>query len=185
MIEFVRTIPGYDHLWAVKYPEKETDELTLLFRNWSNFNYLLDFFLSNLDDLNHFFHIQRIEDAIKDTVADAESLQKLILDLPYTEHLDGLFHPLSITDDRAKELTREKARNWNRIQHASWVRIYAIRIEKDVFLITGGAIKLTPSMQDRPHTQLELDKLNKCKEFLKANGVFDQDSFIDYIHDKP
>ena len=34
-------------------------------------------------------------------------------------------------------------------------------------------------MQDREHTMIELNKLNKCKEFLKQNGVFDKDSFID------
>ena len=34
-------------------------------------------------------------------------------------------------------------------------------------------------MQDKEHTSLELEKLNKCKEFLKYNGVFDKDSFID------
>ena len=53
--------------------------------------------------------------------------------------------------------------------------------ETDVYIVTGGAIKLTPSMQDRPHTMLELQKLNKCRDYLKQNGVFDQDSFIDYI----
>ena len=26
---------------------------------------------------------------------------------------------------------------------------------------------------------MELDKLNRCKAFLKANGVFDKDSFVD------
>lgn len=46
-MEFVRSIKGYNHLWAVKYPEKDMDELTLLFRNWSNFNYLLDFLKAN------------------------------------------------------------------------------------------------------------------------------------------
>lgn len=34
-------------------------------------------------------------------------------------------------------------------------------------------------MQDKEHATLELDKLNKCKAFLKANGVFDRGSFID------
>lgn len=79
------------------------------------------------------------------------------------------------------ELTREKARNWNRDRHASWLRVYAIRIETDVYIVTGGAIKLTPSMQDRPHTMLELQKLNKCRDYLKQNGGFDQDRFINYI----
>lgn len=48
-MEFVRAIRGCDHLWALKYPEKDIDELTLLFRNWSDFNFLLDFFMDNRD----------------------------------------------------------------------------------------------------------------------------------------
>lgn len=183
-MNFVRSIKGYDHLWSVKYPEKEADELTMLFRNWSNGNYLLDFFLSNMEDLKNFFHVQRISEAIKDTVEDAQVLQKLILDFPYTEHLDGLFHPLSLSDNRVTEMTREKARNWDRDRHASWLRIYAIRVQEDVFVVTGGAIKLTPAMQDRPHTQEELEKLNQCREFLKNNGVIDQDSFVDLIKEQ-
>lgn len=182
-MDFVRLINGYDHLWAVKYPEKDADELTLLFRNWSNFNYLLDFFLNNLDDLQHFFHIQRVREAIQDTLEDADVLERLILDFPYTENLDGLFHPLGLSDNRTAELTREKARNWERNRHASWLRVYAIRVERNVFIVTGGAIKLTPAMQDRPHTQEELDKMNRCRDFLNENGIFDQDSFIDFVND--
>lgn len=38
-------------------------------------------------------------------------------------------------------------------------------------------------MQDKEHTAMELDKLNRCKAFLKANGVFDKDSFVDLNKD--
>ncbi len=34
-------------------------------------------------------------------------------------------------------------------------------------------------MQDKEHTMIELDKLNRCKDYLIRNGVFDKDSFID------
>ena len=115
---------------------------------------------------------------------DARELERLILDFPYTEKLDGLFHPLSLADNRAHELTREKARNWDRAQHPSWLRIYAIRIEPNVYIVTGGAIKLTATMQEREHTQKELDKLNACRDFLKQNGVFDQDSFVDFFEEE-
>ena len=184
VMKFVRTIPGFNHLWAVKEEEKETDELSMLFRQWSNFNYLLDFFFANMDDLKSFFRIEKVSDAIKDTMEDAEVLERLILDFPYTEQLDGLFHPLSVVDNRAHELTREKARNWERRRHPSWLRIYAIRIEPNVYIVTGGAIKLTATMQERKHTQTELDKLNACRDFLKQNGVFDQDSFIDFFEEE-
>lgn len=53
-----------------------------------------------------------------------------------------------------------------------------------MYIITGGAIKLTAKMQDREHTQRELDKLNACRDFLRINGIFDQDSFIDYIEEE-
>ncbi len=180
-MKFVRAIEGYNHLWAVHDEAKDADELTLLFRKWSNVNYLLDFFLANLHDLQNFFHVEKVSDAIKDTMDDAKVLERLILDFPYTEKLDGLFHPLSLSDNRAHELTREKARNWERARHASWLRIYAIRVEPNVYIVTGGAIKLTATMQDRAHTQMELDKLNECRSYLQQNGVFDKDSFIDFF----
>lgn len=93
--------------------------------------------------------------------------------------MDTLFKPLDVTDTKSMELTRQKARNWERERHDSRLRIYAIRLEPNVYVVTGGAIKLTRAMQDKEHTMIELNKLNKCKEFLKRNGVFDKDSFID------
>lgn len=182
-MKFIRVIPNYNHLWAVKEDEKETDELSMLFRQWNNLNYLLDFFLANMDDLRGFFKMEKVSDAVRDTMEDAEELQRLILDFPYTEQLDGLFHPLSLEDCRAHELTREKARNWDRERHPSWLRVYAIRIEPNVYIVTGGAIKLTATMQEREHTQKELDKLNACRDFLKRNDVFDQDSFVELFEE--
>lgn len=58
-----------------------------------------------------------------------------------------------------------------------------VRIIPEYDVITGGAIKLTRTMQEREHTLRELDKLNRCKAYLKANGVFDQDSFIDLTYE--
>lgn len=46
-MEFVRVIKGYNHLWAVKNPDKELDELTSLFEQWNDANYLFKFFRDN------------------------------------------------------------------------------------------------------------------------------------------
>lgn len=182
-MKFARIIDNYDHLWAVHEDEKEADELTLLFRDWTNGEFLFDFFMENLNDLKEFFHIERIDQAVDDTFEDAESLQEYILEFPYTENLDSLFTPLGSADNRTRELSREKARNWNRDRHASWLRIYAIRLEPNVYVITGGAIKLTRTMQEREHTLLQLEKLNRCKSYLQNNGVFDQDSFVELTNE--
>ena len=182
-MEFVRIIESCDHLWAVKVKNRVDDELTELFNKWNNVEYLLNFFTENFDDLRSFFHIERISEAISDTMDDADCLEKLILEFPYTENLDEIFKPLDITDSRRVELSREKARNWDRSRHPSWLRIYAIRLEPNVYVITGGAIKLTRTMQEREHTAVELDKLNRCKAFLKANNIFDRDSFVELTNE--
>lgn len=178
-MEFVRVIEEYDHLWAVKEPDKELDELTSLFEHWNDADYLFQFFKENMDDLKSHFRIEKISQAIHDTFEDSDALEELILTFPYTEELDTLFKPLDVTDTISMELTRQKARNWERERHDSWLRIYAIRLEPNVYVVTGGAIKLTRTMQDKEHTLIELDKLNRCKEYLRRNGVFDKDSFID------
>ena len=61
----------------------------------------------------------------------------------------------------------------------SWLRIYAIQIQ-DVFIITGGAIKLTQTMQEREHTQQELNNLIKVANELKKN-LFTENTDFDFI----
>ena len=89
--------------------------------------------------------------------------------------------PFGIHLKTQTELTREKASYWKRRSHASWLRVYAVRVDTNMFIVTGGAIKLTRTMQERSHTQLELDKLNRCRDYLKDQGVFDTTSFMDHI----
>lgn len=48
-------------------------------------------------------------------------------------------------------------------------------------LITGGAIKLTPSMQDREHTLYELKRMETVRNYLIDNGIIDRNGLIDYI----
>ena len=79
-MKFVRIIEGYDHLWAVKEPDKTTDELTQLFRDWTNGEYLFDFFMGNMKELKEYFHIERINETVNDTFEDAEVLQELVLE---------------------------------------------------------------------------------------------------------
>ena len=38
-------------------------------------------------------------------------------------------------------------------------------------MITGGSIKLTKFMKDRPHTRLALNRLDAVAEFLRQNDL--------------
>lgn len=46
---------------------------------------------------------------------------------------------------------------------------------------SGGAIKLTRTMQEREHTLVELARMEKVRNYLIDNGISDMDSFKDYL----
>ena len=50
-----------------------------------------------------------------------------------------------------------------------------------VYIITGGAIKLTQKMQDRKHTNIELRKIENCRRFLLDQGIVDLEGVIEEI----
>lgn len=67
------------------------------------------------------------------------------------------------------------------IGHSSWLRLYAIKLTPGVYIITGGAIKLTATMQEREHTRKELVKMDKVRRYLLEENIIDDDGFIDYM----
>ena len=52
------------------------------------------------------------------------------------------------------------------------LRIYAVRIGENTYVVTGGAIKLTHKMKDRPHTQQQLERLIRVRDWLKDEGIY-------------
>ena len=78
-------------------------------------------------------------------------------------------------------LGREKARVKNRPNNASWLRIHAIKQEPGVYIVTGGAIKLTATMQERQHTLDALKKMDSVRTFLLNENIFDAEGLADYL----
>lgn len=70
-----------DTLWAVRYDNAADNALQTLFDQWSNPEWLVDFFLANIADLESYFKITDINQAIYDTIDDNQRIQCLILDL--------------------------------------------------------------------------------------------------------
>ena len=87
------------------------------------------------------------------------------------DDLDDMFQPLSHEDSTLVTCSRRKARNWEREDHDSWLRIYAIKLDPGVYVITGGAIKLAQKMQDAVATSSELQRLNDLKQYFVDNGA--------------
>ena len=169
------------NLWAVRYDCCLDNVLDTILDQWNDVVWLRSFFKQNMDDLASYFKITDVNQAIYDTIEDSDRLQCLILDISPDANLDRIFRPLE--NDRISEmlLGKEKARLRNTHCHASWLRIYAIKLEPGIYIITGGAIKLTRTMQEREHTLVELARMEKVRNFLLDNDIVDLDSFNDYL----
>ncbi len=168
-------------LWAVRYDGAADNALQELFEQWSDPEWLVDFFINNLSDLEAYFKITDINQAIYDTIDDSYRIQCLILDISPNADLDLLFRPLENNRSSETLLGKEKARIRERPRHASWLRIYAIKLEPGCYIITGGAIKLTRTMKEREHTLNELKKMEQVRNCLLANEAIDTDGFVDYM----
>ena len=166
-------------LWAVRYDDAKDNALQTLFEQWSDPEWLVDFFMANMADLTSYFKIT--DQAIYDTMDDNMRMQCLILDISPDADLDKLFRPLENRRTGEMLLGKEKAKIKNRPVHGSWLRIYAIKLEPGCYIITGGAIKLTRTMQEREHTLAELRKMEAVRQFLLDGGAIDTDGFTDYM----
>lgn len=102
------------------------------------------------------------------------------MDISPDANLEEIFRPLENGRSSEMLLGKEKARLRNTQRHASWLRIYAIKLDPGIYIITGGAIKLTRTMQEREHTLVELARMEKVRRHLLDNDVVDMDSFNDY-----
>lgn len=169
------------NLWAVRYDNCLDNVLDTILDQWNDVLWLRSFFKQNIEDLASYFRITDVNQAIYDTIEDSEKLQCLIMDISPDANLDKIFRPLDNGRISEMLLGKEKARLRNTPRHPSWLRIYAIKLEPGIYIITGGAIKLTRTMQEREHTLVELARMEKVRNFLLDNSIADLDSFSDYL----
>lgn len=180
-------ITGDGRLFAVRYNTEEDNALFVLFNQWNNPEWLFDFFNKNIDDLRTYFKIADIGKAIYDTIDDSDILESVIMDISPDMDLDTLFRPLDNNRTAEAILGKEKGRlkqDFHNIHRPSWLRIYALKLSSNIYVVTGGAIKLTKEMKERKHTLEELVKMEKVRHFLLENGIVDDAGLVEYINNE-
>jgi hypothetical protein len=158
-------------LYAFKFDNK-SDELIRLIDFWTNQKELREYFENNGEVLDY-YHID-IEEAILQTIESANVLIELLL--TYKTKLDYLFESLSNSLYQESLLPKQKYKR-------KWIRLYAIKIESNYYIITGGAIKQSMKMKAHPDTNDELKKLDSCRSYFIEHGVIDADSFNDFLYE--
>ncbi len=149
-------------------PNEQQHEFNRLFDFWNDPKKLKVFFEENLEDLNDSYWEEiNIEEAIEKTKNEAKELQKILIEYAKAgqtirlKNLSMLFKPLS--KNKYEKFERDKTKVDGK---KTWLRLYAIRIYANFFVICGGAIKLRKTLNDRPYLLQELKKLEITRNYL-------------------
>jgi predicted DNA-binding WGR domain protein len=159
-------------LFAFHYENEAKNEYDRLMDLWTNVSYLKSFAENNnVADLPKFIRL---------ILQAAEEIQDFLESLNQeNEPFGQYFEPLEISE-YAKQLAFQKGKI-----KKNQLRYYALKLDDNCFVITGGAIKMSQTMQEHPDTQKELTKLEQARKFLRSNGVFDDDSFFELLSEQP
>jgi len=182
-MKIVRIFADEDCLLTVHYDNEKQDEFARLFNEWTDTEFLESFFTTHERDLDYWGDIS-VEDAIKNTRDEAIKFYDSLITLTKLKpqlrkrKFINLFKPLENDQSRFDYLDKKKAYGPG---NKSWLRLFALKISDDMFLITGGAIKLTRTLQERDHTDKELSKIEICKRFLKNQGIIDDSGILEIL----
>ena len=170
-MEIINTfVPG---LTTFKF--SSNDELGRNLAMWRDTKYLYEFFEKNKKDLTY-FKVSSVREAVSITLKEVEDIREKLFELTQNENkkLDELFQNLDDHEYRETLLSKQKSKQ-------RWLRLYAIKIESNHYVITGGAIKLVHKMNQSELTQKEKTTIEKCRNYLVEKGVYDADSFYELI----
>uniref|UniRef100_UPI000DB9B8D6 hypothetical protein n=1 Tax=Algoriphagus litoralis TaxID=2202829 RepID=UPI000DB9B8D6 len=143
-------------LMAVKFDGETLDALEILQEQWGSVEFLWEFFsMFNKDYYKKYGKSNRSR-LVRQAQELADDLFQKLYELAHDVESDSLskfFKPLDNREPASDsyELQKLKAKGEER---KSFLRIYAIRF-KGTIIVTGGAIKLTDRMEERPHTKDE------------------------------
>lgn len=162
-----------DQLFAFHFESEFMNELQRLLKLWNDTEYLYEFLKDNKSDLPKGVLISTLVFQLIDNANDIDDTINEISSDP-NRRLEDFFKPLDNQEIHIVNLSKQKGRK-------KYLRLYAIKIDNNCFIITGGTIKFHHLNKDRPHTKKEMQKIEKCRDYLKQNRVFDSESFYEFL----
>lgn len=178
-----------DHLYSVQYDGCSESEFTRLFNLWKNPENV-DLFIDTYKDLmiSPFWVAQGISASYARRLITQEAVatESHFLDL-YLNTINGdvpdfnqefVFLDKQVFEFRLR--SKHKMYGTHGKDCPSFLRIYAIKVENNCFLITGGAIKLTHRMDEAEYLQEEVRKLNTVHDWLEQEYILDVEDLNNY-----
>ena len=157
-----------NQLYSFHYDEYNEIEYERNLNQWSNTAYLYEFAKeNNIQDIVAFvdeiyYNLEELEDLINEIAESSGQFKRLFITLEHSE------------TNKTISLRKGKI-NHNRL------RLYAIKLIDELFIITGGAIKMSQRMLDYPGTAKEHSKLSAARQYLDINDIHNEDAFFELI----
>lgn len=176
-MEIIEIYPPF--LYSIKYDEMDDNEYDRLFSQWNDVNYVISFMNEHKTLLSNdvWVDVREPEDAAKQVLEEAEDLEELIdelcknTDLGETPDLESHFRYLEGKYNYVVEYKPVKSYGVNK---PSLLRMYAIRLESNCYVVTGGGIKLSDTIQNSPDLKDHVFKnIDSVRAWLKENGIVD------------
>jgi len=151
-----------------------TDVFHKCFQQWQDIAHLHEFFSIYPASLRHYGMGKKA--AIKKILREGEQFENDLLTIARDEEADCsldklIFTPLHLKDDFETPFLRSKA--YGQKQTPTFLRLYAIRLHDGCYIIVGGLIKTTRSLQESEEGKAMLVKLNEVADFLRQNNYED------------
>jgi len=180
-MKIVAIFPPY--IYSIQHDGRSENEFDRLFDEWNDVTHVIQFMVENIAYLNDgiWHNIRQPEDATAQVLEEATLLEELFNELYKNAKngekpdFDSHFHLL---EGKYKyEIKQPPMKSYGTI-HPSLLRIYAIKMANNTYLITGGGIKLADKIQNSPGLKNHIiQEIDQTREFLKANGIMDGSDF--------
>jgi len=167
-----------NHLYAMQYKNGEENEFDRLFDDWNDMEKVVSFMEQNKIFLSNkvIWGIElNTEDASKRVRIEAEELEDLF-DLLYDNTIKGKkpdfdSHFRELKGKYIYELNYVPMKSYG-VANPSMLRIYAIKLNTNLYIVTGGGIKLSDTIQNSPGLKDHvIQNIDRTRQFLKTNGI--------------
>jgi len=167
-----------DALYAILWEGELHNSLDQMAISYTDAAFLHQYFHENVEKLTYYKNPSYTpSDAAMRTQREAIALIQELKDLASdsltgnSNSLDDLFEPLHAVDvySHPRYYTDVKAKGYP--DEAPWLRVYAVKCDDDLYVITGFGLKLVRDMRDDPELVTELQKLEIATDYLRSIGM--------------
>ncbi len=177
-MDIISVYPPY--IYSIRYDGQTESEYDRLFENWNNVDYVNQFMLEHKEFLQSYIwnKINEPEEATRQVLNEAEELE-LFFDELFNNTQEGLKpdfdeHFTYLNGKYAYLLELQPMKSYG-TKRPSLLRIYAIKMGQNIYLITDGGIKLADTIQNSPDLKDHvIQNIDRVIAYLKENGILDE-----------